>query len=226
MAVACAAPPYDDLAVTSGACKSYVNALQIILPSDLQAPAADVDQQGRAALGCTLEASFVVTRGGFVKIESCFTDDGSSLSQCNDTSGTDGSHHITVTGSAEAVAAAVANITFCPECVEKDYHVVVRIKSLNTSACSVNGNDNTNSDQVLQNFTIRAATNLLQRFNGFVVDGTCLSKSGEGTECWDGSHAIEGAAVTANVSLAPVLLLEIIRPEARIIDLLVYSSVL
>ena len=184
-ATACSDPGFDDRAVTNGECKAYTNVLQLVLPNDLGGVVPDT---------CRLQVTFEVDHGG--KIQGiCDQGSGSGL-QCQESSASPAANGVPrstfmVSGSALAVAAAVANFSFCPSCIDTTYHVAVRIATLNATACVANNGYS-------HNITILAATNLEQTFTGSVVNGACLVNSVGGVGCWDGSQTIGNAVITAH----------------------------
>jgi hypothetical protein len=97
-----------------------------------------------------------------------------------------GSNNLTFSGAPREVSDQIANFSFFPGCLHKNYTIVASIQTDTPQICSVN------SDTPLK-LRIRAESQLEQVVTGSVVDGRCLNASA--SSCF--TRGLMGATVTA-----------------------------
>ena len=149
----CSEQDVSDVAVTSGECKSYWYAFAIL-----------TDGSPRAA-ACEIAVSVAVDARGslsFPQATAAVTIDVA----------VDGETTTYVVGGASGdVDAALAEVSFCPRCVDETYSLTFELTSP-CAACDTNAGDG-------KVMTVYAATALSRTFAGRVVASGC------GADCWD-----------------------------------------
>ena len=157
-----------DIALTSGGCKRYVNAFQL------------VHQGGwfQEVEWGSCDDSIIVSVTVIGRANASFHVCNAPLSQLSCTLSQPHMHmkNYTLRGHVTAIAAALGNFTVCPDCVGAILQIDVNI--LHAPSCAVPPAMNGGA----AGFSVHAKTAFVQVFNGVVADGRRCSQ--KPSECW------------------------------------------
>lgn len=199
-----------DVALTSGRCKRYANALRLQYGGGVFGDREFAECRERITVAVTAtdgaNVSFGGCDGNYGNTYANDTDDEHRAQRliCNRIEYGDGVQNVTLHGAPAAVNSALSTITFCPMCVGSLATITARI--VGAGHCAFDGGAGG-----AVNFSVRAASAFVQRVRGKVRDGrvSCATSAAAATElnsvdssdadggCW--RAAVENATVSVAI---------------------------